>query len=134
MSQAAAIATARAATDLGDEVPARAWPVRRLDRPDESYYLVLFGDDDATVAVATVAADGGSVQSTATLRGETGHLTLDAARARALAGANEEAEVALVWRPSRASRSPFYPLWEVTGEARPVYVDHAGTVWDELTN
>jgi hypothetical protein len=131
-ADAAAIATARAGGELDDEVPARAWPVRRLDRPGDSYFLVLFGEDDATVAVATVSADGDSVQSMATLRGETGHFTVDAAAARALAGADADAPAALVWRPCRASRSPFYPLWEVAGQAGPVYVDHAGTVSEQL--
>jgi hypothetical protein len=133
-AEAASIATARAAIGLGEEIPVRAWPVRRLDRPDGSYYLVLFGDDDATVAVATVSADGRSVQSTATLRGETGHLAIGAAAARVAAGADADAPAALVWRPCRASRSPFYPLWEVAGEPGPVYVDHAGAVWEQLTD
>ena len=36
--------------------PAQAYSVRRLDREGEFYYLVLFGEPQATVAVATVNA------------------------------------------------------------------------------
>ena len=51
--------------------------------------------------------------------------------ARARAG-RAGAAVRLVWRPSRASRSPLYPIWEVKAGSDLVYVDMTGRVWQDL--
>ena len=56
LSAGDAAATARREIGLDDSVPGRAWLVRRLDRPGDAYYLVVFGDDNAAVAVAAVGA------------------------------------------------------------------------------
>ena len=70
-----------------DEHPrrTRAWRVERLDRPGQAYYLVVFGDDQATIAVAAVAADTGEMMASARLNGTRPHLGVDAARALTLA-------------------------------------------------
>lgn len=127
-----AIQLTRDQLDLPSDVPARAFRVRRLDRPEGSYYLVVFGGERAAVAVATVDERGGDVGVAASLPGTAPHLLLDAAAAVGVAGADADAHVELVWTPCRASFSPLYPLWAVAVGEREVYVDAGGRVWDEL--
>jgi hypothetical protein len=128
LSEDDAVARVRAAVGAADDVAGRAWAVRRMDRPGEMYYLVVLGDEDAAVAVGTVNAATGDVASSAHLPGRGPHLEVDAARARALAGAGETAGVELVWRPSLVSKSSLYPVWEVLLPSGPAYVDQAGSV------
>jgi hypothetical protein len=132
VSAAAAIALARARTGVEEDVAARAWPVHRLDRAGDTYYLVVFCNDIGSVAVATVDAETSEVGTTARLPGRSRHLRIDAAQARAIAGAQEESETRLVWAPGNASRSPLYPLWQVVGPSGLVYVTHSGEVVREL--
>jgi hypothetical protein len=127
-----AIARARAALGRAAQEAARAWRTRRLDRPDEDYYLVNFGPDAATTAVATVDAASGEIRSTARLPGAGPHLTVEATQAVELAGLDASAATELVWRPCRASRSPLYPLWEVRTSTQTVYVDQQRRVWPAL--
>jgi len=127
-----AIARARTEMGLDAAVPARAWRIRRLDRAADAYYLVVFGEPDAAVAVTTVGAASGEVRTSAHLPGVRPHLLIDAAQAVTLVGLGDSAQAELVWRPSRASRSPFYPLWEVRSATRRVYVDQQGVVWQAL--
>lgn len=126
------IAAAREALGLGSGVGARAWLVRRFDRPGERYMLVVFGDEDASVGVAAVDADTGRVLAQATLPGAGAHTVIAEDEAVARAGAAAGAPAALVWAPSMASRSMFYPLWQVEGPAGAVFVDFSGTVWTDL--
>lgn len=132
LTSAEAIARARAAVGLGAAVTARAWRVRRLDRPGEAYFLVVFGDDKAAVGVAAVDAAKGEVGTSARLAGRGPHLTGDAAWAVRQAGLDPSARAELVWKPSRASRSPLYPLWEIDTARDRVYVDQQGAVWRRL--
>jgi hypothetical protein len=127
-----AIARARAAIGLEVTQAARAWRIRRLDRPGDDYYLVVFGEEQAAVAVAAVGIEGGEVRTSARLPGLGSHLPLDPEQASRLAGLGESAQVQLVWQPCRASRSPLYPLWEIRSASRTAYVDQQGLVWQEL--
>lgn len=123
-----AIARAREALSLATDIPARAEYVARLDRPGTGYYLVEFGAEEATIAVAAVDADRGEVLSQATLPGTRPQLTLTAAQARRRAGGTDIETPRLVWRPSRASFSIFSPLWEVMTPQGLVFVDQQGTL------
>lgn len=123
-----AVASVRAAVGAADDVPGRAWTVRRLDRAGETYYLVVLGGDGASIAVGAVSPATGDIGSSAHLAGRGPHLEVDAARARTLAGAHEAARAELVWRPSPVSRSPLYPVWEVEIPSGLAYVDQAGSV------
>src|SRR5438067_2342236 len=131
VSPEAAIATVRRALGLDAAVTARACLTRRLDRPGRAYYLVLFGDDRATVAVGAVEAASGEIETSARLAGERPHLSVDADRAIRLAGLGDRVEAALVWKPCRASRSPLDPIWEVRAAGGTRYVDQQGQVWPE---
>jgi hypothetical protein len=128
VSEEDAVARVRAAVGATNRVAGRAWPVRRLDRPDETYYLVVLGDERASVAVGTVNAATGEVGSSAQLPGRGRHPAVDAERAKAMAGAGDAARAELVWRPSAVSKSPLYPVWEVSLPTGTVYVDQAGSV------
>ena len=133
LSENEATTRARAALNLLDTVPGHAWHVRRLDREDDAYYLVVFGELDAAIAVVAVGAERGEVRTSARLPGRLPHLTIDAAQARARTNMGSDAQAELVWMPSRASRSPLYPLWEIQSGGRVVYVDHQGVTWVDLS-
>jgi hypothetical protein len=128
ISPADATGRARAALGLDEHVLAHALLVHGLERHGD-YYLVVAGTPDAAVGVATVDASSGEVGTRARLPGRGPHLTVTAGDAGTLAGLGGEPATRLVWRPSAASRSPLYPLWEVEGPHGPVYVDQQGGVW-----
>lgn len=125
-----AIERARAALGLDPSVPAHARRVRRLDRPGTDYFLVTLGAETATVGIVTLDAYTGELQGSVSLPGVRGHFAVDEEQARAVAGGGASAE--LVWKPSAASLSPLYPVWEVRTEEGFVYVDQQGNVWTSL--
>lgn len=125
------IERARSQLGLAPLTPARACRVRRIDGPEKVYYLIVFGDPDATVAVAAVDAMTAEVMTSAVLRAIGPHLTVDADQAlqkARLAGSHAE----LVWRPCRASFSPLYPFWQISSGTETIYVDQQGKVWTTL--
>jgi hypothetical protein len=127
-------AIARARAEMGLEpVVARGWRVRQLHQPDDAYYLVVFGQEQEAVAVATVSAKNGEVKTSARLSGRGPHLAVSAAQAITAAGADDDSPIELVWQPSRASRSPLYPLWAIETGKGTIYVDQQGLVWHELS-
>lgn len=123
---------ARLAMNLGASIDAEAWRVRRIDRVNEAYYLIIFEKDGAAIAVAAVNALTGNLQNSANLAGGGSPLGINSKQAIALAGLNGNAQATLVWRPCRASLSPLYPLWEVSTSSMTVYVDQQGKVWHSL--
>ena len=127
-----AIARARARTGVEAFVPAGAWLVRRLDRPGECYYLVVLGEDHAAIALATVGAAQGEIQTWAKLPGQNPHAILKEREAIERAGVSEDVKAELVWKPCRATRSPLYPLWEIRTATTTLYVDQQGIVWPDL--
>src|ERR1700749_2773688 len=126
LSAAEAVGRARSGLGLDARERARTERVRRLDRPGESYYLVLFGADDATSAVAAVETAGGEVSSSARLAASGAHMSVGRERALKLAGLGRDARAELVWTPCRATRSQLYPLWEVSAGGARVFVDQQG--------
>jgi hypothetical protein len=105
--------------------------VERLDGGD-SYYLVVFGDPDSPGSIVAVDALRGQISSSAQLRRVERPWVPDKEKAVEIAGCTQPAAARLVWKPSRASLSPLYPLWEITCEAKLVYIDRAGKIWDNL--
>ncbi|HJQ34949.1 MAG TPA: hypothetical protein VJ866_22560 [Pyrinomonadaceae bacterium] len=132
LSAEEAVAAARRELGLDGGAAGSALRVRRLDREGAAYYLVMFGDDHATVAVAALDADDGRLESAARLPGRTAHLSVGRERARELAGLGQTARAELVWAPCRATRSQLYPLWEVSDGGARVFVDQRGGVWRSL--
>ncbi len=132
VSVEAAVERAREALSLGSGLPARAGHVARLDRPGTGYYLVWFGTENATIAVAAVDAVHGEVLAHAGLPGSAPHLAVTGEDALRQAGVTGIAAARLVWCPCRASFSMLSPFWEVTTARGPVYVDQQGHLWTEL--
>jgi hypothetical protein len=128
----AAIERAREALSLANGIPGRAGYVARLDRPGTGYYLVCFGVENETIAVAAVDAVDGEVSSHASLQGSGPHLAVTAEEARRRADATGSGSLRLVWRPCRISFSMLFPFWEVTTARGVVYVDQQGRLWAEL--
>jgi hypothetical protein len=105
--------------------------VERLDAGNP-YFLVLFGKAGSEGAIVAVDAVDGMITSSAQLERVESPFLLPKERAVELAGCPRLLQARLVWVPSRATRSPFYPLWELTCESGRVYVDRGGKVWQTL--
>ena len=132
VSEPEAIALARARLELSPTTVASASRVARIDSPGGTYYLIVLGDPGAALGVAAVDAASGEVTHWATLPGERPHVLLDRETAARRARPSSGRKPRLVWRSSPASRSPFYPLWEVDTGEKTVYVDQEGRVWPSL--
>ncbi|MDX6720026.1 MAG: hypothetical protein QOJ63_2280 [Solirubrobacteraceae bacterium] len=128
MTADAAVARARAVLAEGAGV-ATAMVVTRLDG-HPSYWLVTIDDVDRTLAVAAIGEDGQIVGAGRPSRAGR-HVTVDAVRAREIAGAPANAASRLVWFSSRASASPLFPVWEVLRASTPAYVSLDGTRFTE---
>ena len=116
-----------------DTLQAQIWRVERLDHPDRVYYVVVFGDEQAAIAVAAMDAYTGELLSAARLPGVRAHLSIDTRQALQIAGLADTAIAKLVWRPCRASLSPLYPIWQVSSVAGTVFIDQNGGRWDRLS-
>lgn len=126
-----AIAIAQAQLGTSSALPARALRVARKDQPGEAYWLVVLGHPQASLGVAAINARTGEAMSWASLPGTTGHLGVEEAAAIHRTHFSP-ATATLVWKPCSVSRSPLYPLWEVSDGQRTVYVDQKGLVWESL--
>jgi len=127
-----AIVTARSLLGFSPLIPARALLTSRADRIGEEYYLVVFGELQASIGVVAVDITSGEAMIWASLPGRGPHVPIDSETAVKRAGFQPGARARLVWRPCKASRSPLYPLWEISDNMRTVYVDQQGIVWQSL--
>lgn len=129
----AAIASARTALGLDASQPARTWSVARMRLGVRGFLLVVFGPPERAAALAAVDPVSGEVLEAAHLPGRERHALITAAEAILRAGFGPETEARLVWDPSPASRSRFYPLWQLQSAERRVWVDSVrGEVWHTL--
>jgi len=126
-----AIEQARLRLGLGSMIPAQAWRVQRIDYPDKTYCLIVFGDGHSAKHVATVDGESGEVTMSAEIEGTEPQLSVDADQALKKAGL-KKGQAELVWRPCRISLSPLQPFWQVRSETQTVYVDQQGVVWKSL--
>ncbi len=113
-------------------LPAVAHLVKRLDG-QHPYFLVHFGELGGRGAAVMVDAIDGSVMTRAAVERVEQPWLIQEERAVEIAGCAQPGEARLVWKPSRATRSPFYPLWEVSTASGRVWVDQSGRVWLKLT-
>jgi hypothetical protein len=132
LSEEAAVQIARTYARAEAASDARAFRVHRIDS-GRDYYLVVIGGTASAQAEVSLDAETGKVLSSARLTGSGSTIRIDAATAVARAGAEPDAPAMLVWRPCRASMSPFYPIWQVGEGNRAVFVDQAGGVWQDLS-
>jgi len=120
---------ARQCASVEDGAVLAADLVDRLDG-GAPYFLVTLGKHDGTGVVVIVNALTGDAMSSASLERIDRHRLPDRDEAIRSAAFPADARARRVWLPSRATRSPFYPLWELTTGARRTYVDTNGRVWD----
>jgi hypothetical protein len=104
--------------------------VHRLDGGAD-YYLVSLRDGNRTAAVANVDAATGDIRESAKIGNGSSPIQITAERAAKISGVRAVKTVELVWQPCRATRSPLYPVWRVSGDIV-VYVDQQGKVWRDL--
>ena len=128
----AALERARAELDLKPPVEGKAWPVHPASGEGVSYFLVLLGDPGAPIAAVAVDSTSGDVISSARLSGSLPHLSIAADEAVRRTGMPEGSATRLVWEPSRQTRSPLYPVWEVRNGSERAYVDQRGLTWRRL--
>ncbi|HUI43585.1 MAG TPA: hypothetical protein VL523_16610 [Terriglobia bacterium] len=131
ISEARAIRVAAEAAQVAG-LPAAAHFVERLDG-QHPYFLVHFGEPGGRGAAVMVDARDGSVMARAAAERVEQPWLMKQERAAEIAGCAQPVEARLVWKPSRATRSPFYPLWEVSTASGRVWVDQSGRVWRELS-
>ncbi len=127
-----AVERARQALNLEPLLEGRAWPVYPINGNDPSYFLVVLGPQSAAIAVAAIDADTAELQTSVRLNDTGPHLLISAEDAARRTELRSPSRPRLVWTPTRQSRSPLYPLWEVRQEAEIAYVDQQGTVWRYL--
>lgn len=132
LSKREAIDLARGRLGLKPGIRASVFPVLRTDSPDGVYYLLVFGEPEAAVGVAAVDVATGDVTTWATLPGTAPHKLIDAETASRRAGLRGKSRAQLVWKSSPGSRSPLYPLWQISTDEKTVYVDQQGMVWSSL--
>lgn len=112
-------------------LPAAAHLVERLDG-QHPYFLVHLGGPGQPGAAVMVDAMDGSVMARAVVERVEHPWLMEQERAVRIAGCAKPVDVRLVWKPSQATRSPFYPLWEIAMASGIVWVDQSGRVWREL--
>jgi hypothetical protein len=127
--QAIKVAAAGAQT-LG--LPAAAHLVERLDG-QHPYFLVHFGEPRGPGAAVMVDAVDGSVMARVAVECVERPWLMEEERAAEIAGCAPPWKARLVWKPSQATRSPFYPLWEVASATGRVWVDQSGRVSRDLS-
>jgi hypothetical protein len=133
LSKREAIDLARGRLGLKPGIRASAFTVLRIDpAADGVYYLLVFGEPEAAVAVAAVDVATRNVTTWATLPGTAPHTLIDGETASRHAGLPGKSRAQLVWKSSPGSRSPLYPLWQISTEEETVYVDQQGRVWQSL--
>jgi len=129
----AAVASARATLGIDVREPARTWSVARLHPGARDFLLVVFGAVERASAIAAVDPISGEVLESAHLPGREPHALITADEAILRAGFGPDTTARLVWDPSPASRSRFYPLWQLQSEKRKAWVDSVrGNVWHTL--
>jgi hypothetical protein len=129
----AAIAGARRALGVDASVPARSWSVARMLPGDRGYLLVVFGPPEFASAIAAVDLDSGDVLESAKLPGRQPHAVMTDTEAIRRAGFGPDTQARLVWDSSPATRSRFYPLWQLQSAQGRVWVDSVrGKVWHTL--
>jgi hypothetical protein len=134
-SRQRAIVAAREALGLAASHAARVWPVTRLKPGAHHYFLIVFGTEQASVGIAAVDSISNAILAKALLPGRELHRLLSAEEAIQRAGFGPGTKATLVWEPSHASRSPFYPLWQLTDQNETVWVDSIqGTIWKNLNS
>lgn len=106
--------------------------VERLDG-QHPYFLVHLGEPGGRGAAVMVDAMDGSVMARAAVERVEQPWLITEERAVEIAGCAQPGETRLVWKASRATRSAFYPLWEVLTASGRVWVDQSGRIWRELT-
>ena len=94
---------------------------------------MVFGSPERASGIAAVDPESGEVLEAAHLPGRERHALITADEAILRAGFGPDTEARLVWESSPASRSRFYPLWQLQSGERRVWVDSVrGDVWQTL--
>ena len=127
-----AILRAREALGLPASVAGEALRIERLDAPG-SFYRVMLAPGGGGRRLALIDARTGTLMQHAELGSGDGNLMVSREQAITAAALGHRASARLVWRPSRASQSPLYPIWEVSAAGERRYVDQQGQVWDVLS-
>ncbi len=129
----AAVASARAALGLDAREPVTTWSVARTAPGTRNFLLAVFGEPGHATGIAAVDPVSREVLESARLPGTQPYTLIAADDAIERAGFGPGTQATLVWDPSPATRSRFYPLWELRNGERQAWVDSVGgKVWRTL--
>lgn len=132
ITEANAASIAREFFKFGNDVPASVYFVNNLQNQGKDYFLVIFGGQNASVAIAAVDSNTGEMKNFAMLTGKTAHLRISKDIAYKLANADTNSEIEMVWLPCSLSRSPLYPIWKINSVNGVRYVNQEGVVANSL--
>ena len=113
----------------------RAVFVRRLDQPEQSYFLVPWHDARGVVLVVQVDGNG-EMRSVAVLPKPVNHLIIPEEQVHSLVadcGGQAIGDPELVWRPCQESTGPLQPIYRVPTKGGELYVTAGGSIRDRLT-
>lgn len=105
--------------------------VERLDG-QHPYALVHFGQPGEPGAAVMLDALDGKVMACVSLVRVVEPWLISEERALEIANLSPPLDTRLVWKPCRATHSPFYPLWEISAASETVWVDQLERLWTEL--
>lgn len=123
-----AIESVRKFFNLESTITGSAIRVINLQNKGNDYFLVIFGDDKASVAVAAIESKNAALKTWARLPGTTIHLTINKEKALELCHSNKNVLVEMVWEPGTLSRSQLYPIWKIYNFPAIKYVNQQGVV------
>ncbi len=117
--------------------PGSALLVKRLDKPENAYYLIPWVITEGVVFVVEVDANSGIMLGTTTFPkpSPSPFLTPDEAKDCVVRKFPQRkfGNPRLVWRPCRESTSPIRPFYEIPVNKDFLYVDMDGLIVLELT-
>lgn len=122
---------------LSKSKPISALFVKRLDTPEQSYYLIPWKSSKGIGLIAQVNATSGVFLGVAEYRKPIAFPFISADRALSIANQIVSGEPigspVLVWKPCRESTNPQRPFYQIAYKNKNIYVDMDGNVLSNLS-
>jgi hypothetical protein len=128
MTEAEAIDLSREYFKLNKSVRAAVFKVINLLNENSSYFLIIFGEENASVAIAAVNIRSGEIKNSARLTGQVPHLTINKEKAIELTASPKNSRTEMIWKPGRLTKSQLYPVWKIHSPTGIVYINQSGVI------
>ncbi len=123
---------AQKAAQINYSEKTQSWLVQRLDKEGNNYYLIVCFKNNKPSFIATINATTGALMSSAPLTNNAIPITIDKSEALHRTNSPNNAQIDLVWSPSKISLSSLYPFWRVITPQGICYIDQQGKKWDKV--